>query len=51
MNVLVLGARIIASELAHDLVWLFLGAQFTGDERHLRRLAKVEKLESKFRNR
>jgi RpiB/LacA/LacB family sugar-phosphate isomerase len=49
MNVLVLGARVIAGELAHDLVWLFLGAEFTGDERHLRRLAKLEKLESKFR--
>jgi RpiB/LacA/LacB family sugar-phosphate isomerase len=49
MNVLVLGARIIAAELAHDLVWLFLGAEFSGEERHKRRLAKIEKLESKFR--
>ena len=48
MNVLVLGARIIASELAHDLVWLFLGAEFSGEERHKRRLEKLKKLESKF---
>jgi RpiB/LacA/LacB family sugar-phosphate isomerase len=48
MNVLVLGARIIAAELAHDLVWMFLGAEFTAEERHLRRLDKLQKLESKF---
>jgi len=48
MNVLVLGARIIAASLAQDLVWLFLGAEFTAEERHLRRLEKVQKLESKF---
>jgi RpiB/LacA/LacB family sugar-phosphate isomerase len=48
LNVLVLGARIIASELAHDLVWLFLNAQYTGEERHVRRLEKVKALESKY---
>jgi ribose 5-phosphate isomerase B len=48
MNVLVLGARIIAAGLAHDLVWMFLGAEFTSEERHLRRLDKLQKLESKF---
>ncbi len=50
MNVLVLGSRVIAANLAHDLVWLFLGAEFTGEERHVKRLEKVQKLESKFRN-
>jgi RpiB/LacA/LacB family sugar-phosphate isomerase len=49
MNVLVLGARVIAVELAHDLVWLFLSAEFSGEERHKKRLAKLEKLESRFR--
>jgi RpiB/LacA/LacB family sugar-phosphate isomerase len=48
MNVLVLGARIIGIELAHDLVWLFLGAEYTGKERFARRLAKVQELENKF---
>ena len=48
MNVLVLGARVIAPELAHDLVWLFLGAEFSGEERHLRRLDKLKKLEDKY---
>jgi len=49
MNVLVLGARVIAPELAHDLVWLYLNAQFTGEERHIRRLEKLKDLEDKFR--
>ncbi len=49
MNVLVLGSRIIADRLAYDLVRLFLSAQFSNEERHLQRLAKVKKLESKYR--
>ena len=48
MNVLVMGARIIGTNLAQDLVWLFLGAEFSNEERHLRRLDKLQKLESKF---
>ena len=49
MNVLVLGARVIGDQLAYDLVKTFLGAEFSGEERHLKRLAKVEKLETKYR--
>ena len=45
MNVLVLGARVIGSELARDLVRHFLGARFSAAERHLRRLAKVRQIE------
>ena len=48
MNVLVLGSRVIAAELAHELVRAYLGAAFTGEARHVRRLEKVKKLESKF---
>jgi RpiB/LacA/LacB family sugar-phosphate isomerase len=48
LNVLVLGARVIAHELAQDLVWLFLNAQFTSEERHMRRLDKLKALETKF---
>jgi ribose 5-phosphate isomerase B len=44
-NVLCLGARVIGVELALEIVRAFVGAKFTGEERHLRRLAKVEKLE------
>ena len=46
MNVLVLGARVIGLELAKELVRAFLGAAFTGEERHCRRLSKVKALES-----
>lgn len=45
MNVLVLGARVIGVELARELVKHFLAAKFTGEERHRRRLAKIQALE------
>jgi len=48
MNVLVLGSRVIGIQLAYDLVRLFLKAEFSGEKRHLQRLAKVQKLESKY---
>jgi RpiB/LacA/LacB family sugar-phosphate isomerase len=48
MNVLVLGSRIIGVKLAEDLVKAFLAAKFTNEDRHVRRLAKVKALESKF---
>src|ERR1019366_5467964 len=34
MNVLCLGSRVIGPELALDLVRTFLGAKFSGEERH-----------------
>jgi RpiB/LacA/LacB family sugar-phosphate isomerase len=49
INVLVLGARIIGSSLARDLVSIYLKASFSNEERHLKRLAKVQQLEKKFR--
>lgn len=45
MNVLVLGARVIGTEMAFDLADAFLKATFSGEERHVRRLAKVHELE------
>ena len=45
LNVICLGARVIGPALAHDLVFAFLAARFTGEERHARRLAKVAALE------
>jgi ribose 5-phosphate isomerase B len=48
MNLLVLGARVIGQELAHELVRAFLGAKFTGEERHRRRLGKIQALESRY---
>lgn len=47
MNVLVLGARVIAEHLAYELVLAFLGAKESQEERHLRRLAKIETIERK----
>lgn len=46
MNVLCLGARVIGPSLAADLVRTFLAADFTGAERHVRRLQKVLALEN-----
>jgi RpiB/LacA/LacB family sugar-phosphate isomerase len=48
MNVLVLGGRVIGEELAHELVRTFFNARFTGEERHLRRLAKVRAMEERY---
>jgi ribose 5-phosphate isomerase B len=45
VNVLALGARVIGAALAEELVRAFLAARFTGEERHRRRLAKVQALE------
>jgi ribose 5-phosphate isomerase B len=45
MNVLCLGARVVGVELARELVRAFVGAQFSGAERHARRLAKVTAME------
>jgi ribose 5-phosphate isomerase B len=45
VNVLALGARVVGASLAEELVRAFLGARFTGEERHRRRLAKVHALE------
>jgi len=45
MNVLVLGGRVIGPALAHELVTAYLAAEFTGEERHRRRLQKVAALE------
>ena len=46
INVLCLGARIIGEALAKELVMAFLSAQFTGEERHVRRLAKIQEMEA-----
>ncbi len=45
INVLCLGARVIGEALARDIVQAFLGARFTGEERHARRLKKLLELE------
>jgi ribose 5-phosphate isomerase B len=47
MNVICLGGRIIGVALAEKLVEGFLGAQFSHEERHVRRLNKVKALEKR----
>jgi len=48
MNVLVLGSRVSGTELAKDLVRNFIRAQFTHEERHVRRLGKVKAIEERY---
>ena len=47
MNVICLGGRVIGYALAWYLVQIFLSAQFSNAERHMRRLAKVAAEEKK----
>ncbi len=47
MNVLVLGGRIIGPALAGELVRAFVGARYTAEPRHARRLAKVIALDNR----
>ena len=48
MNVLCLGSRVIGSELARELTMAFLGARFTGEERHRRRLNELRRIEQEY---
>ena len=49
-NVLALGARVVGEALAVELVQVFLNAKFSGEERHVRRLKKIEALEKEERD-
>lgn len=46
-NVICLGARVIGPAYAADIVSAFAGARFSGEARHVRRLAKVSEIERK----
>jgi ribose 5-phosphate isomerase B len=48
MNVLCLGARVIGPALARDLTSAFVGARFSGEARHRRRLDKILAIEAQF---
>jgi RpiB/LacA/LacB family sugar-phosphate isomerase len=45
-NVITFGSRIIGEEIAREVVHAFVAAQFTQEERHVRRLNKVLQLEA-----
>lgn len=49
MNILCMGGRVVGSEVARDLLDAFLTAEFSGDERHVRRLKKIADLETQIR--
>ena len=40
-NILAVGARIVGTELAGDIVTAFLETEFSGEERHVRRIAEI----------
>jgi ribose 5-phosphate isomerase B len=48
LNVLCLGARVIGPALARLLADTFVAAAFSAEDRHLRRLAKIDAIESKY---
>lgn len=50
LNVLVLGSRVVADELAKDLCTIFLKARFSAEDRHQRRLAKIVAIEQRYSN-
>ncbi|MEQ7801408.1 ribose 5-phosphate isomerase B [Pedobacter sp. ASV1-7] len=47
VNILCMGERVIGIELAKDIVYAFLNAVFSGEERHVKRLEKIKALEDK----
>ena len=46
VNVLCLGARVIGPALAAEIIAAFSLAEFSGEERHVRRLRKIEAIEA-----
>jgi ribose 5-phosphate isomerase B len=48
LNILCMGARVIGPALARSLADAFLGAAFSGEERHMARLAKIDRIESRY---
>lgn len=46
VNVLCLGSRVIGERLAEEVTFAFVAAEFSKEERHLRRVAKIRELES-----
>ncbi len=47
-NVIAIGARIVGSELAKDIVRTFLTTDFSGEERHQRRIDLITAAEERF---
>lgn len=47
-NVIAIGARIVGSELAKDIIRTFLTTDFSGEERHQRRIDLISAVEERF---
>ena len=47
-NVIAIGARIVGAELAKDIIKTFLTTDFSGEERHQRRINLISEVEEKF---
>jgi ribose 5-phosphate isomerase B len=50
LNIICVGARVIGPALAMEVIEAFLKAEFSGAERHRRRLAKIDNLEQAARS-
>ncbi len=48
VNVFCLGARVVGPAVATELIQAFLGASFTNEERHVRRLAMIQAIEDEY---
>jgi ribose 5-phosphate isomerase B len=47
-NVVCLGGRVIGPAYAAEVIAAFAGAQFSGEARHVRRLAKIDAIEAEY---
>ena len=47
-NVLCMGGRVIGPLIAAEVLAAFCAASFTGEQRHVRRLAKIAAIEREF---
>ncbi len=46
-NIIAFGARIVGRELALDIVRAFVDTEFSGEERHIRRIAQLTEIENR----
>jgi ribose 5-phosphate isomerase B len=47
-NILCMGGRVIGPLIADEVLTAFLGASYSGEERHVRRLGKIAAIEQEF---
>ncbi len=47
-NVLAFGERVVGEGLATDIIKTFLTTPFSGDDRHVKRIAKISAIEDKY---